>query len=209
MSARLDADEFIAWVARRTAEATRSDDRLLLGLTGPPGSGKSTLAERIRNELGGIVAPMDGFHLPNAALDRLGRRHRKGAPDTFDALRFTERVERLASGAGDVEWPTFDRRQDEPIECGVTVPADANPVIVEGNYLLLDDEPWVRIRPLLDDIAYLDLDAPTRTDRLVARHVAFGRTPTDAARFVRESDEMNTASIERGLVRASIVVDVR
>ena len=185
-----------------------ASSRVLLGLAGPPGSGKSTMADFLGAELGAVVAPMDGFHRTNDELERLGLRDRKGAPETFDADAFVRRVREVADAAHDVAWPRFDRIADEPVDDGFAVPADAPLVIVEGNYLLLDDAPWNAVPPLLDDVVFTTLDAQIRIDRLIDRHVAFGRSRAAAVEFVMRSDERNTALVEASRDRATLVVAV-
>lgn len=107
--------------------------RVLLGLAGAPAAGKSTLAramvEGVDARLGAGTAayvPMDGFHLSNAQLDRLGLRGRKGAPETFDVDGYVHLLRRLRSRqAGTVYAPDFDRDLDEPVAAGIAVPPQA------------------------------------------------------------------------------------
>ena len=151
---------------------------------------------------------MDGFHLAQAVIDQKGRGNRKGSPETFDAWGFVSLVERLANpaGSGVVYAPKFDRSVEEPIAGAIPVrPADGL-VIVEGNYLLLDESPWAQIRPALDLCAYLELDDETRVRRLVDRHVRHGKPRREAERFVRYSDEKNARLIKATRGRADFVV---
>lgn len=198
-------DELVESLRSRIDRGRR---RIVTGLAGPPGAGKSTVADRLAAELGAVVAPMDGFHLPNETLDQLGRRGRKGAPDTFDADGFVRAVSAVRSGRSNVAWPTFDRDLDEPVPAGMVIPAESVLVVVEGNYLLLGEEPWSQLHSLLDPIVYLDLADDVRRGRLVDRHVRFGRAPADAERFVRESDEVNAALVASGRARADLVVNL-
>src|SRR4051812_27370972 len=119
--------------------------RTLLGLAGPPGGGKSTLAERLAAELGPaacVVVGMDGFHLAQEELARLGRAGRKGAPDTFDAAGYAALLRRLREASEDVVYaPEFRREIEEPINAAVAGPRDVPPVVTEGHYLLLDQGP--------------------------------------------------------------------
>ncbi len=177
----------------------------MIGLVGPPGSGKSTMAIRVAEELGprAVVVGMDGFHLSSQTLEHLALADVKGAPQTFDAggfVRLLARIRQRPPGVT-IHAPTFDRAREEPIAAGVAVTPDHEIVVVEGNYLLLDG-PWEPIRDLLDPIAYVDLDPSVRRDRLVARHVAHGRTAQQARAWVDRSDEANAVLIEATRERA-------
>jgi pantothenate kinase len=151
---------------------------------------------------------MDGFHLAQAELARLGRADRKGAPDTFDADGYVALLERLRVSADAVVYaPEFRREIEEPIACAVPVPRDVPLVVTEGNYLLLDDGPWARVRALLDEAWYIQAaDDLARVSRLIDRHVAFGRSPEAAREWVLRSDEANTALIAPTRGRADLVV---
>ncbi|MFE3516406.1 nucleoside/nucleotide kinase family protein [Streptomyces sp. NPDC059166] len=193
--------------ARRLAEDGR---RRVLGIAGAPGAGKSTLAAEIVAGLDGraVLVPMDGFHLAGAELERLGRADRKGAPDTFDAAGYVALLERLRDpGATDpVYAPAFDRALEEPVAGSVRVEADVPLVVTEGNYLLLDDGPWARVRGLLDEAWFLDPEPETRVRRLVDRHVRFGKSRAHAESWVARSDEPNARLVELHRHRADLVV---
>jgi pantothenate kinase len=191
----------------RAGRLAAAGGRRVLGITGPPGAGKSTLAERVVAALGPDVARlvgMDGFHYAQAELVRLGRADRKGAPDTFDADGFAALLERLRSSEDDVVYaPVFRREIEEPIACAVPVPREVPLVVTEGNYLLL----WERIPRLLDECWYIAAaDEAARVERLIGRHVAFGRTPEAAREWVLRSDEANTLVIAATRERADLVV---
>ena len=183
-------------------------ERVLVGVCGPPGSGKSTLAKRLARRYRAPLVPMDGFHLPNAELDRLGLRHRKGSPETFDSNGFVALVRELRAGDHDVVAPVFDRAADASVAAGVRVPADASLVVVEGNYLLLDEPPWSELAELFDLTVYLDVPTEELRRRLVERHVRFGRTVVDAEAFVDASDLVNAARVRPSRDRADLVVTV-
>ncbi|MDT0166133.1 nucleoside/nucleotide kinase family protein [Actinotalea sp. AC32] len=188
--------------------------RVVLGIAGPPGAGKSTLAERVVDEaraagVASVLVPMDGFHLAQSELERLGRADRKGAPDTFDAVGFVaalRRVREQRPGTPTVHLPRFDREIEEPVAGTVPVEPEDRLVVVEGNYLLHDDGPWADVRGLLDRCWYLDLSDDVRVARLVARHVAFGKEPAAARGWVLRSDERNARLVAAGRARADVVV---
>jgi pantothenate kinase len=183
--------------------------RRLLGLVGPPGAGKSTLAQALLEHFPGVaqVVPMDGYHLANVELARLGRAGRKGAPDTFDAAGYLALLQRLRDQSGDeiVYAPEFRREIEEPVAGAIAVLPSTKLVITEGNYLLLDDGPWAGVAALLDDCWFVDVDPALRTDRLVARHRQFGRSAEQAVDWVAHTDEPNARRIEATRSRASAV----
>ena len=199
----LPADELAQWIS---TQAERTANRFLFGLAGAPGSGKSTIAERLVRELNAVVVPMDGFHLSNAELDRRGLRSVKGAPETFDAAGFVNAVRDIRRGDRDLSFPDFDRDLDEPRPGRLQVPASSEIVIVEGNYLLLESDPWVELRGLFDAVAHIEIAASVRVSRLVDRHVRFGKKPTEAFEFVHASDEPNAALVEAASHRAHLFV---
>lgn len=183
--------------------------RRLLGLVGPPGAGKSTLAQALLEAFPGVaqVVPMDGYHLANVELARLGRAGRKGAPDTFDAAGYRALLRRLRDQGGDeiVYAPEFRREIEEPIAGAIAVLPGTRLVITEGNYLLMDEGPWAGVAALLDDCWYVDIDPALRTGRLEARHRQFGRSAEQAADWVAHTDEPNARRIEATRERARAV----
>lgn len=185
--------------------------RRILGLVGPPGAGKSTLAARLAADLGprlAVVVPLDGYHYANVVLEALGRRGRKGAPDTFDAGGYVSLLRRLRSGEEDVvHAPEFRREIEEPVGSALPVPREVPLVITEGNYLLLREGPWAALEGLIDETWYLQPAEEVRHDRLIARHVAFGKDPESARAWALGSDEANAALIAAGRDRADRVVD--
>ncbi|MFH5822613.1 nucleoside/nucleotide kinase family protein [Georgenia sp. AZ-5] len=198
---------------RRRGGAGRAG-RALIGLVGAPGAGKSTVAGLLARalEIGGTpcaVVGMDGFHLAQRELDRLGRADRKGAPDTFDAEGYVALVRRIRVQRPDspiVYAPLFDRHLEEPIGSAVPVPAATPVVLTEGNYLLLDAEPWRRLPRLLDETWYVEVDDADRRERLLARHLAHGRSADVARAFAHGSDERNAELIAATRERADVVV---
>ena len=193
----------------RATELIQRSGRALLGLVGPPGSGKSTLAAALQAEFATVaqVVPMDGFHLANVELERLGRRARKGAPDTFDSAGYVALLRRLlVQDDGEIVYaPQFRREIEEPIANALPIHARTQLVITEGNYLLLDDGPWAHVRSLLDEIWYVDVPDEVRLHQLTRRHEAFGRSVEEAAAWVAATDEPNARLIEATRARASFI----
>ncbi len=183
---------------------------LLVGLAGSPGAGKSTAAAELAALLpGSSVLPMDGFHFPQAQLVSLGRRERMGAPDTFDVDAFVALLASLSSAATTVFAPGFDRAIEEPAPDELAFTPDLRCIIVEGNYLLLDSGGWQRVAPLLDVTVGLVLDEATRRERLIARHIAFGKSPDAARAWALGPDEANAALIAPTLTHADHLLGAR
>ncbi len=195
-------------------------DRAILGITGAPGAGKTTLVELLLAALKDAPpegmdkntwvahVPMDGFHLADVQLDRLGLRHRKGAPETFDAAGYHATLRRILDDdpAEVVYVPGFERVLEQPLAAAIAVLPEARLILTEGNYLLLDDGPWAPVRGLLDEVWAVQVDAGLRTQRLVARHVQFGKPPDVAAAWVASVDEPNAAFVRSTFGRADLVV---
>ncbi|GGJ84776.1 nucleoside/nucleotide kinase family protein [Streptomyces camponoticapitis] len=207
----MDARQLDA-LTSRARQLAATGRRRILGIAGAPGAGKSTLAAELVAGLGGsaVLVPMDGFHLAQAELHRLGRADRKGAPDTFDAAGYAALLARLRAPApGVVVYaPAFDRALEEAVAGSVPVGPDVPLVITEGNYLLHDDGGWAAVRTFIDEAWFLELDPVVRVRRLVDRHVRFGKERPYAERWVRESDEANARLVARGAHRADLVIPV-
>ena len=202
---RASLDDLVA----RAAAMVVPGERRILGVTGAPGAGKSTLCEALSRALGQGVAVvgMDGFHLANQELGRLGRRGRKGAPDTFDAGGYAALLARLRLEPGETIYaPVFDRALEESIGSAVPVPAGTPLIVTEGNYLLLGTGHWNSVRAHLDEAWFLDLPDGVRQQRLVSRHVAFGRLQNDAQTWVQQVDEPNALTIQATRHRADLIV---
>jgi len=194
----------------RAGVLARSNRRSILGIVGKPGSGKSTLAGGLIKALGrgAVSVPMDGFHLAQAELARLGRQRRKGAVDTFDVAGYIALLQRLRQREhGVVVYaPSFSREIEEPIAGAIAILPEVSLVVTEGNYLLVGEGPWAGVRPLLDEAWYIEVDEKVRIERLVARHVEFGKTPDEARRWSLSSDRDNAELVANTRVRADLVV---
>jgi pantothenate kinase len=196
-------------VARVVALSANTDRRVLIGIAGAPGSGKTSLAQVLTNRLGGFPAvahvPMDGFHLADAELARLGRADRKGAPDTFDVDGYGALLARIA--AGEAVWaPGFERMLEQPIAQAIAVPQSTRVVISEGNYLLLPE--WRQVRRHFAEVWFSSVDEQLRLARLIARHVQFGKSPAEAARWVQRSDQRNAERVAPTAADADLLVDL-
>lgn len=199
----------------RALALARSGQRRLLGLAGAPGAGKSTACAALARALGplAVAVPMDGFHLAQGMLARLGRAHRKGAPDTFDSAGYVALLRRLrAPVAGETVYaPDFRRTIEDPIAGAIAIAPEVALVITEGNYLLMDtqDAPgthWHAVRALLDEVWYVDMDEGLRVERLIHRHEAHGRSPQAARDWVAQVDEPNARRIAATRGRADWVL---
>ena len=206
-----------AALVRRADSLTQGRGRAVLGITGSPGAGKTTLAEALVTALSAsrpdgapdrvAHVPMDGYHLADVELARLGRSDRKGAPDTFDSDGYAALLARLHECTDAVVYaPAFDRTVEQPIAGSIPVHTSTELVITEGNYLLLEQDGWSGVRPNLDEVWYCDLDDEERQSRLVERHTRFGKHPEDAVRWVADVDEHNARLIRTTRGRADLVV---
>lgn len=191
---------------QRLEKLLQDGQRKILGLIGPPGAGKSTVATIIHQHFPqhSVVVPMDGYHLANVELARLGRADRKGAQDTFDSAGFVSLLHRLKhQGADEIVYaPEFRREIEEPIANAIPVLPETQLIIVEGNYLLLNTGHWRKVAPQLDDAWYVEVDANTRLERLINRHMQFGRTREEAEAWVETTDEPNARLIEATKIHA-------
>ncbi|CAG8398186.1 unnamed protein product [Penicillium salamii] len=218
-----------------TQADAHSQPRFLVAIAGIPGSGKTTTAEAIVNHLNqsttsrAAILSMDGFHLSRAALDEFpdpaSAHARRGAPWTFDVSRFVAFIRQLRTWADEIPlaipysetWssaemlyaPSFDHQSKDPVENGLTITPDASIIIIEGNYLLLDDPGWRELAGLVDYRVFVDTDPQEARGRLAARHLRAGieKTLEDGYRRVDSNDYLNGISIRERLLAPDIVVN--
>lgn len=197
----------------------RHTGRVLIGISGAPGAGKTTLAEdlvaglseRLDEPAGAGVAhlPMDGFHLADIQLEALHLSGRKGASETFDAHGYLATLGRLRSGdPATVYVPGFERVLEQPVAAAIAIPASVRVVVSEGNYLLLGDQPWPRVRAMFDEVWFVDLDDEERRRRLVDRHTHFGKERDAARQWALGPDQVNADRVLATRDSADLVITV-
>ncbi len=180
----------------------------VVGIAGAPGAGKTTYAERLvaESRVPAAYLPMDGFHLADVALTALALLDRKGAPETFDAWGYAALLRRVREAAQVVWAPAFERGLEQPLAGTIAIRPDVELLVTEGNYLLLDRPEWRAVRAELDETVFLDCPDGVRRPRLVARHVEFGKSPSEAEAWVTRVDDANAALVAASRGRADRVV---
>ncbi len=158
-------------------------DRYLLGITGAPGAGKSFAANKLKEDLNSVahkryveVLGMDGFHYSDEELKQINLYDLKGVPDSFDKKGFLNKLQELNFVKDQIiTAPTFNRAKECVQEDSLMIEPRHTLIIVEGNYLLLEDDTWCDISNFLNEIWYLESDLVTIRPRLIARHSDKGK----------------------------------
>jgi pantothenate kinase len=198
-------------LAKLLREKSVGASRFMVGIAGAPASGKSTLAEHLRDALitageTAIVVPMDGFHYDDAILNARGHRPRKGAPHTFDVAGFEVLLKRIKARESDIAIPVFDRSM-ELARAGADIVDDKTRfIIVEGNYLLLNREPWNRLKPLFDFTVYLNVPFEKLEQRLINRWLGFGFDMDYAKNWIASNDTLNITEVINNSASADLTI---
>jgi putative kinase len=200
--------------------------RLVIGVAGPPGCGKSAFSALLATVINARTAQdiscqdpacavsMDGWHFPNSYLDhhtilRSGEMvllsSIKGAPETFDAQAMLTCLAAIREG-GTVDYPVYSRRLHDPIPNGGHIRHNQRYVIVEGNYLFLNESPWDALRPTFDVRIFVKASLQAIQAGLLERHLRGGKTPELAQRQIQEVDLPNAERVLTGSIPASIMV---
>jgi pantothenate kinase len=218
---RAQVEQFYHPLAAELLSKCESLPRLVVAVAGPPGSGKSALASilvAVTNAEAGedvaVLVGLDGWHYPNAYLEThfckrdgepVALRSVKGAPETFNAAGTYDCLVKMRQG-GRVPFPVYSRQLHEPVPDGGTAEPFHKIVVVEGNYLLLDEEPWRRFRPLFDLRVFICVPVETMIAGLRERHLRGGKTPEVTERHIREVDLSNARRVLPGVACAQVVV---
>lgn len=201
------------WLADQIADRAAGTGRFIVAIAGPPASGKSTLADDLSKRINMIsgqpisaVVAMDGFHLDNSVLETRGLRHRKGAPETFDADGFVNLMRQIAADEARVNVPGFDRSLDSVVEAVQLVDESHRIVLVEGNYLLLKSKPWSEVHDLYNSSVFLDPGIEEITDRLVRRWLTHGHDAEAARQRALSNDIPNAKHVLENSVPADLTI---
>lgn len=186
------AQRAVQALLRLEANTETPSPRLLIALAGAPGAGKTTTAAAVTRIVNSNLLPapdsrsmvgvsMDGFHYPRAVLDQMpdpAKAHEKrGAPFTFDAEACVAFVKSCRDTSRELQAPSFDHAVKDPVEGGTIIPPITRIVLIEGNYLLSNEEPWKQIGEFVDEKWFIDVRVELARERVAARHVASGITP--------------------------------
>ena len=190
--------------------ANSASGRIIIGIIGKPGAGKSTLSNHLMKNLpkeSTSLVPMDGYHLSNLQLKKLGRSDRKGAPDTFDVAGYVNLLKRIATEINnDIYFPIFHREIEESIAAEGVVTKETKFVITEGNYLLHNQGGWEEVSPVLTESWYVQVDDTLRLERLVNRHIKYGKDPKFAYDWAHGTDERNAQLVEGTKQKSSVLI---
>ncbi len=186
--------------------------RFIIAICGAPGAGKSTMADKLAGSLNehdegiAVVMPMDGFHLDDRILDARGLRPRKGAPETFDVDGFVHTLSRIKQHRQDVFIPLFDRSLELSRAAGDVVEMSHRYIIVEGNYLLLNHQPWTKLKALFDFFFFFNVDIEELEKRSIARWLQYDYTLEQAHKKCHSNDMLNAQTVVGNSATADLMI---
>jgi pantothenate kinase len=199
----------IASIAAAIFKRAAGTRRFVVAIAGPPGSGKSTLAANLHEVLpenASVVVPMDGFHFDDVILDQRGLRQRKGAPETFDYAGFEALLKRIRSVEPEIAIPVFDRSMELSRAGAAVIGAETKFILVEGNYLLLDEAPWSALSGLFDFGIFVDVPRFELERRLLERWRDHGKSEEQARAWVASNDMPNVDRVLARRRQADLVI---
>ena len=152
-----------------------------------------------------VLVPMDGYHLSRAQLsampDPANAHGRRGAAFTFDDVSFLKLVKDLRMPllpeSKSLYAPSFDHTIKDPVADDIPIHPTARVVLIEGNYLSLNNGLWKEAAKLMDELWFVAVDFETAKRRLVERHIKAGiaNDEHEATRRVDENDLVNGKEI--------------
>ncbi len=203
----MKAGDLVDHIIRRS----EGSQRFIIAVAGPPGAGKSTLSKQLvemlkTRSIQSRIISMDGFHLENSILKRLGLLDRKGSPTTFDVPAFIQVMKRLAAYESDVAIPKFDRKKDISIERASIVSTQDKILIVEGNYLLLKDKKWAKLQNIWDETVFINPGMDVLEKRLIDRWLSYGMDNESAQKRAFGNDIPNAKNVIENSLPANILI---
>ena len=203
--------DIVVQIYNELLSVDHKNERILVGISGAPGSGKSTLSQALSSKLNKLehvaaVIPMDGYHLDDSLLKDLGLLKRKGAPETFDFVGFKHLLLRVKN-EDEVVYPVFDREREISIAGAGILKKNIRTVIVEGNYLLFDEEPWSCLSELWDYSVFLDVELTVLEQRLTDRWIDLGFSRAEAQQKALENDIQNAKRVIASRIQANKIIN--
>ncbi len=168
--------------------------RFVVAIAGPPASGKSTLTEELLAKLGskGGALGLDAYHLDDTILEARGEGHRKGAVHTFDPIAYKNTLVALKTNPSEtVTVPVFDRSIEISRNCAHVIEPQQTVLVTEGNYLLLEQDPWLDLKQHFDLTVKLSPSFEVIEQRLHQRWVDHGYPPAEIEAKVNDNDLPN------------------
>jgi putative kinase len=219
---RAQVEEFYLPLAKWLLKQAEKPGRLLIGAAGPPGSGKtafvSLLAAVINAQAAQEIAcavGMDGWHFSNAYLDshsiwhggeRVSLRTLKGSPETFDVSALLTFLRQAREG-GLHGYPKYSRKLHDPVPDAGFIREDDRIILVEGNYLFLQEPPWDQLSSLFDIRIFIHASWNVTRSSLEKRHLRGGKTPEFVKQHIQNVDLVNTERVLSGLPAVQVTVD--